>query len=825
MANFSPDQLSKEQVKLLEVIRAACKKIAPVWPLERFVAVNPYLGFTHRTFDNVAQELAIAGDIQMTLPSSFYKEKLEIGEISLEDIEQVLKQKNKNISASSFLNRLQEDQYEIPSAPTVNKLASVITDKDWSRFMVDRISSWASTYFDNGQASWNTANRDLNVFASWKLDSGIDKSPELSGLKHFRKNVKSLPDNPVKVIEYALNELDIPKEGIDLYLHSVLLTVGGWSAYAARIDWDNELYGGTDGVLIEFIAVLMSYELCLKKSITNAKLEDAWNEALKFYHLINTESELDLHINDKLILQEAFDVAHQRKLIDKFEKHEKLNAKKERALAQAVFCIDVRSEVFRRNLEAANSKIETIGFAGFFAFPIKYKPIGHQDGETQCPVLLQTGPTIKEELKDKEQHQKTLENRKLKRQIHQMWKYFKSGAVTCFSYVSPMGLSYLPKLITDSFGITRPVPHPDEVGLSKSSIKNKRVSLVAKSENGEDFGIPVKDQIGMAKNALSAMSLSEDFGKFVLITGHGASMVNNPHATGYDCGACGGHSGESNAKVAAAVLNNKEVREGLNEQGIQIPFDTTFLACLHDTTTDEVSIFNEYDVPQSQAALLKEVKNSLNKAGEATRIERAVRFADHNSKDPNNSIFYRSKDWAQLRPEWGLAGCSAFVVAPRTHTTGLDLEGKSFLHSYDWKKDKNFSILELIMTAPMVVTSWINLQYYGSTVDNLHFGSGNKTLHNVTAGVGVFEGYGGDLRVGLPMQSINDGENFQHEPLRLNVVIEAPILAINNILEKHESVRDLVDNGWIKLLAMNEGKITHSYNDALNWEEIDKAAA
>ena len=108
-------------------------------------------------------------------------------------------------------------------------------------------------------------------------------------------------------------------------------------------------------------------------------------------------------------------------------------------------------------------------------------------------------------------------------------------------------------------------------------------------------------------------------------------------------------------------------------------------------------------------------------------------------------VLFRSKDWSQTRPEWGLAGCSAFVVAPRSRTKDINLEGQSFLHSYNWEQDQNFGVLEAIMTAPMVVTSWINLQYYGSAVDNTHMGSGNKTLHNVTAGIGVLEGYSGNL--------------------------------------------------------------------------------
>ncbi|HEX4934032.1 MAG TPA: putative inorganic carbon transporter subunit DabA, partial [Gemmatimonadaceae bacterium] len=114
-----------------------------------------------------------------------------------------------------------------------------------------------------------------------------------------------------------------------------------------------------------------------------------------------------------------------------------------------------------------------------------------------------------------------------------------------------------------------------------------------------------------------------------------------------------------------------------------------------------------------------------------------------------------------------------------------------------------------------------SLQYYGSTVDNTAFGSGNKVLHNVVGTLGVFEGNGGDLRTGLPLQSVHDGERFVHEPLRLNVIIEAPRDAMNAVLARHEGVRALVDNGWLHLWAMDErGAISHRYAGGLAWEPV-----
>jgi len=832
MAEKQPDifhNLTPKQEELVATLRKASKKIAPVWPLENFVAVNPYLGFTEKKFGAVAQELAAAGGIQMTLPGSFYLQKLREGQIGEDDIAAALSNRNITTPVKEFIKELENDQHKEETTSTfatVADIATQLTNKDWNRFTVSRISTWAASYFDNGQAIWSAADQKSGLFKAWKAEASVDRTPELSGLKGFRKLIKALPDHPVAATQTALEKLGVPKDGISLYLHRILLRLGGWSAYAARLDWDSELYGGKDGKLIEFLAVLTCWEACLLESLNTAELSAKWKNARSFLSRVNVDQDLNRQLVKKLILQEAFDAAAQRRLVGKF--HGKKVSKIEKSKqpkAQAIFCIDVRSEVYRRNLELADAKIETLGFAGFFAFPIKYVPMGHEDGEAQCPVLLQTGPKIKEELPDSAENRSAIKQRIFHRQALQVWKSFKSGAVTCFSFVSPLGLSYLPKLFTDAFGWTRPVPNPNTVGMKEGFSGKKTISL-ATEVSDPTVGIPLEQQIQMGQNALKAMSLDSDFGKFVMIVGHGSTMVNNPHATGYDCGACGGHTGEANARVAAAVLNNPIVREGLLEANISIPANTVFLACLHDTTTDEVSILNEGDVPTDKIEELKDLKQSLAMAGHATRTERSVRLITDKPSHVDKAMMARSKDWAQLRPEWGLAGCSAFVVAPRERTKGIDFEGKSFLHSYEWRKDKGFSILELIMTAPMVVTSWINLQYYGSTVDNKNYGSGNKTLHNVTAGVGVLEGYSGDLRVGLPLQSIHDGEKFQHDPLRLSVIIEAPIEAMNEILNKHAAVKDLCDNGWIFLMAMDdEGKVSHHYSGNLNWKAVSQVAA
>jgi uncharacterized protein YbcC (UPF0753/DUF2309 family)/NADH:ubiquinone oxidoreductase subunit 5 (subunit L)/multisubunit Na+/H+ antiporter MnhA subunit len=829
-----PLALSCDAVKT--AIDRTTHAVAPVWPLETFVAVNPFHGLAGHTIAEAACTVARTAGARMTMPRRFYLDAIATGRIEEAHVTEALAearaQGHRGLPAdgASLIDRLRDGvEPALPTlVPTVVDAVSELTGTDWGQILTERVGAWAATYFDEGQASWRSPWKKLPPYEAFRAEACLDATPEVLGARGFRAAIQRLPGDASSAALTAIARLGVPEAALEVYLQRLLASIGGWAAYARQRVWDRELHGGPDATLEQVLSVRLAWEVALLEAFASLGAEAAWARARA--GLIGSRPDSDAFraaLPVDLVLQAAYEKGWQEALVGKLGSRasERPVRREERPAVQAAFCIDVRSEVFRRALEEADPACETIGFAGFFGFPVEYVPLGQVRGGARSPVLLASKSVVVESVvcATDEESERVAASRVLDRRGRQAWKSFKTSAIACFGFVGPVGLAYLPKLLTDALGVTRSVPHPSRDGIDAHTLLGPDLS--PQVHGGRRVGLTADERVAMAEGLLRGMSLTSGFARLVMIAGHGSTTVNNPHAAGLDCGACGGHTGEANARIAAMVVNEPAGRKTLAVKGIEIPDDTVFLGALHDTTTDLVTIFDRHAIPASHAGDLERLEAHLTAAGAGARRLRAPLLGEDPADASSDSrIRSRSRDWAQVRPEWGLAGCAAFIVAPRHRTAGIDLGGRSFLHSYDWRADEpaGFPVLELVMTAPMVVGSWISLQYYASTVDNRVYGCGNKVLHNVVGTVGVLEGNGGDLRVGLPWQAVHDGERLVHEPMRLNVVIEAPIAALNAIIAKHASVGALLDNGWLHLYALgDEGAVTHRYLGGMKWEAIE----
>jgi uncharacterized protein YbcC (UPF0753/DUF2309 family) len=777
---------------------AAARQIPPLWPLASSVAVNPFLGQTAVTLAETGTRLARVGGVPVTMPRTWYRDRIAAGEITDGDLAAALDaspHSHKPVGLAALKAAAEEKRPAIDPLPSVAALVSQTSGKDWPGIVADRIGVWAGGYFDRGQALW-AAPRGRSAWAAWRAYATHDLTPEIMGLDGFARFVADAPEDPAEALARAVRTLGFGRAALDTYFHQLLLSLGGWGQFARYELWRAELAEGTDSTITDLLAIRLLWEEALFVQYEIA-IGDEW-AAVRSGHEKPIPPTVDGVVDE--ILQEAAERASQRSLANTLAEPTPATAA-ERPALQAAFCIDVRSEVFRRALEAVDPSIRTLGFAGFFGVFAKHKRFASDVEELRLPVLL--NPSVTSSSGGEADKPADLAAR-YRARAKRAWGRFKLAAVSSFAFVEATGPVYVGKLLRDGLGFS-PMPIPNDPAPRF------------------DTELDLDTRIAAAETVLRAMSLTGGFARVVLLAGHGANVVNNPHASGLHCGACGGYSGEVNARLLARLLNDPLVREGLVGRGIAVPEDTLFVAALHDTTTDRVTLYDRDVAGGDHAADLEQVRQWLEAAGKVTRGERALRLPRAGDQ---GDIGMRARDWAEVRPEWALAGCKAFIAAPRSRTVGRSLEGRAFLHDYEWKQDSGngFGVLELIMTAPVVVASWISLQYYGSTVAPETFGSGNKLLHNVVGGIGVLEGNGGNMRAGLPWQSVHDGENYIHDPLRLSVCIEAPREAMTDILERHEDVRSLFDNRWLHLFAMDDaGRLAWRYRGELEWEPVAAA--
>ncbi|MDW4499307.1 DUF2309 domain-containing protein [Sulfitobacter sp. D35] len=770
---------------ILKAAEDAARRIPPAFPLDATVAVNPFLGQTGEDLATASARLQRVAGVRATRTGADFSAAVEAGELTDADLEAAFAAstsplKPKDVSALRAV--LEAAQTPAPAAlPTVAELAAEATGTDWPSIIEKSFGTWAAGHFDRGQALWSPA-PGAETFASWRAWATQDLTPEIAGLTGFCAHVAGAPDTPERAIIRAAEALGLDPASSETAFHRLYMDLGGWSQHARWLLWQAELAGGTDQTLLSLLAIRLIWEEALFAHVPD--LAENWAEVVAKHRAPVEPSETDIALT---ILQDAAERAHQRRLAAVLYGESKSGT---RAALQAAFCIDVRSEVFRRALESVDPTIETIGFAGFFGLPLAHKAQGSDVVEAHLPVLL--NPGIETTSHADAMHERDI---RIAARTTRAWGRFRQAAVSSFAFVEAAGPFYAGKLLKDAFGVKSRTemiaPVPQVVG---------GLDATAKAET--------------AATVLGAMSLTKGHAEIVLLLGHGGQVTNNPHESAYHCGACGGYTGEVSARLLAVLLNDPETRAGLAERGLPLPDDTLFVAGLHDTTTDEIAIFDD-GLPSDRAEDIRRMKSWLTQAGKIARTERAATLPGANPQ----TVSDRARNWAEIRPEWGLAGCAAFIAAPRAATRGKNLGGRSFLHSYDWKLDEDFRTLELILTAPVVVASWISLQYYGSSVMPSVFGGGNKLIHNVVGGIGVIEGNAGRLRPGLPWQAVHDGECLRHEPLRLSVMIEAPRQAITGVLERHPEVRDLFDNGWLHLFTLQGGRIDARYRSGFRWNE------
>lgn len=830
MSNRNDDHRgrSARHTELLAEISTAADIIAPLWPLTSFVAVNPLLGLQHLPFDDATAVARRWLRARTHLTLAAFREAHGRGAITDADLQRAIIEVDSKLASQPSLEIGERtvDAVEIvlldllvgpddkPRETAGDRVGR--TDVGTVRAVSQLVAAWCAVFVDEAGVAWPMPRREHGFFRAWRELAQHDRRLRRLAGPTGMQWLAQLPDHPVEALDASLDALGVGDDRVEV-LREHLGRLPGWAGYARWNDeWALPNHHRPPLRLVDLLAAQVAATAAGAHGAAaqqSPQHQDQVGGELLEQRAAAVLAALGSTSDDPLVTSAVRGVLEQ--VPPPVRKSMWLEAQEgnfrdrllgllsrpdpgpatERPDVQAAFCIDVRSEGLARHLQACGP-YDTLGFAGFFGVPVRWRPFGSTETQPRCPPLLTADHEVAEQPLAPDGALGYLAAQRAAGAGHEAFHAAKGSLGGPFALAEAAGYLMGPAAAARTLapGVVRRLR-----GLTTRRVAPPPTRPAVDAEHDDSSGLALEERVSFAESIIRTMGLTR-FARLIVLCGHGSHNLNNPHASSYDCGACGGAPGGPSARVAVAILNDPGVRAGLEERDITVPDDTRFVAAQHDTVSDEVTVLDREAVPDSHERLVAAFERDVAVAGERLARERAGRLPGEPRK-----VRVRGHDWAQVRPEWGLASNAAFVVGPRSITAELDLACRVFLHAYDAEGDEDGSALETILTAPLVVAQWISAQYYFSSVDPDQFGAGDKTLHNPVGGIGVVLGEGGDLQVGLPAQAVGVGERRMHEALRLFAAIQAPLERTDAIIQRNQVLQELIGGKWITVAGRAPG--------------------
>jgi uncharacterized protein YbcC (UPF0753/DUF2309 family) len=331
---------------------------------------------------------------------------------------------------------------DLPAQRTISDWVESLSGVSLVEQINNQMIKWIAAFVDEGLAGWEMPLRNKGFFRAWQDLAQWDRSGHFLGIRDFQQKIQELSGEPEEVIVWCLNHLGIPQAEWKAYLSRELSQLPGWTRY---IRWlgEHPLYHAQRKHSIDtrqYLAVRLFYEVELTQVVcqrewnidgTVSILKSYWEErredyedrmgqgghavdpktqamcrgAWRLFHLAQCLEVSPIEMHDlsstdaQTLLEwldafpfdlhgpiwlEAYEDTFRGEILAKILAHKGVaNDLDIRPRGQLVFCIDVRSESFRRHIEA-QGPYETFGFAGFFGIPISHQAF---DSEERHPIM------------------------------------------------------------------------------------------------------------------------------------------------------------------------------------------------------------------------------------------------------------------------------------------------------------------------------------------------------------------------------------------------------------------------------------------------------
>jgi len=723
---------------------------------------------------------------------------------------------------------------------------------------------FSAAFLDQGFAHWRLPDRQSGFLAAFigLYRDARPVEPWLRGLPEELQRIANGGLTSTELIEEYLLDLGVPPDEYEEFLTQSLQALRGWGGMVQQMETNADWcpFPAPAGALCDFIAVrllldrlalqyaaketgvatsLARLRAHLRRRVAPTACTSAVCRAFTLFQLAQVRgwtprdlfrqtevewrrlvAEIDgfSNIARRRVLHAAYERRFWNRSLDTLAAHsvarqvERVeaatkNGKPHTPAYQIVCCIDEREESYRRHLEEVDPECQTFGVAGFFGVAMYYRGATEAHYRPLCPIVVTPRHYVREEaaLSREEASRLQAETRRV---IGQAAHRLHLGSRTMLGGVLMTlagSVATLPLLARILFPriTTRVREQVRQLVIPRQTLLRLERQAATPGPEDEALGYKLEEMANIVQGTLRAIGLTRDFSPLVIITGHGSGSLNNPHASAYDCGACGGGRGGPNARAFAQMANDPRVRSLLYERGLLISDGIVFIGALHNTCDDSVTFSDVDRLPATHRTLFERARRSIDAARRRNAHERCRRFVSApltlSFDAALRHVENRAADLSQTRPELGHATNALCLVGRREWSRGLFFDRRAFLTSYDSRQDdENSSTLAGILRPVIPVCAGISLEYLFSRVDSRGYGCGTKLPHNVTSMLGVMDGAASDLRTGLPWQMVEI-----HEPVRIMFVIETTPAAMLRLIENEPEFRQLVQNDWVHVAVFD----------------------
>ena len=241
--------IAMSDASMMALINRAAAQIAPQWPLDQLIAVNPWWPKRRMSFAAVCAEQQLLAGTDCLMSAQWYLTQYQ-QQITPQHLRQALDEAQLAISVDEAVAALSKSVAAGHWQRLTGHLSAETQQHKlpWQQLIVQQLSQFLALYHQYPERFSVDADSNNHAYHSWLSVVRQDKGLQvLTGTKLTPLFV-ALPDDPCQLLAQMQPWLDswcADEQSRLAYFEALLQGLSGWAGWQAWLDWQQQLQGNS----------------------------------------------------------------------------------------------------------------------------------------------------------------------------------------------------------------------------------------------------------------------------------------------------------------------------------------------------------------------------------------------------------------------------------------------------------------------------------------------------------------------------------------------------------------------------------------------------